>query len=407
MVQPFRPPAASAAINRVASPFTLTSSVWAFVAWVGIGAVLLLGGCGPVRLGSHPEPLPLGPAEEAPFTVLSGGRMQVRADLAALLKATPARVAEAAAEVEGFGKFGFAPGASYALRPPFAGVVESVEVQVGQKVTKNQVVARIRSPELAKLRADLAKLEGDREGQVEAVARVEGLVRDGAAARRELAEAKAKLADLESNLEAARNALASAQAEATGGDLYQVRAPRDGDVLAMHVEPGQRIDTLAVRPAFIVGDPLDLVVSASFPERDAPLLDAGDVCRIFVPALGEVALPGKLTSVVRAIDAQSRSVRVVCKLDAADPRLRSEMAARALVRTSSDEFLIVPRNAVLLRRDERVVLVRTAPDVVERRLVETGMNVGDSIQILGGLKSGEEVVVEGAVLLDGELNRIL
>lgn len=407
MAQPFRLPGAIAAIDRIASLLPLRSSVGAFVAWGGIGAALLLGGCGPVRLGSNPEPLPLGPVEEAPYKVLSGGRMQVRADLASLLKATPARVAEAAAEVEGFGKFGFAPGASYALRPPFAGVVESVEVQVGQKVTKNQVVARIRSPELAKLRADLAKLDGDRAAQVEAVARVEGLVRDGATARRELSEAKSKLADFESSLEAAKNALSSAQAETTGGDLYQVRAPRDGDVLAMHVEPGQRIDTLSVRPAFIVGDPLDLVISASFPERDAPLLDEGDVCRIYVPALGEVALPGKLTSVVRAIDAQSRSVRVVCKLDAPDPRLRSEMAARALVRVSSDQFLIVPRDAVLLRRDERVVLVRTAPNMVERRLVKTGMNVGESIQILGGLKSGEEVVVDGAVLLDGELDRIL
>jgi hypothetical protein len=67
----------------------------------------------------------------------------------------------------------------------------------------------------------------------------------------------------------------------------------------------------------------------------------------------------------------------------------------------------VPRSAVLLRRDERVVLVRTSANEVVRRAVTTGLAFGSDIQILAGLRAGELVVSEGAVLLDGELDQLL
>jgi cobalt-zinc-cadmium efflux system membrane fusion protein len=60
-----------------------------------------------------------------------------------------------------------------------------------------------------------------------------------------------------------------------------------------------------------------------------------------------------------------------------------------------------------MRRDDRVVFVHIAPGELERRVVHVGSELGDHVQVLDGLREGENVVVENAVLLDGELDLVL
>jgi hypothetical protein len=79
------------------------------------------------------------------------------------------------------------------------------------------------------------------------------------------------------------------------------------------------------------------------------------------------------------------------------------MLARIITQVKGDPVVVVPRDAVLLRRDTRVVLIRKDARFLERRTVKVGPNIA----ILEGVQEGEEVVSEGAVLLDGELDKLL
>ncbi|MFY0535915.1 hypothetical protein [Nannocystis pusilla] len=90
-----------------------------------------------------------------------------------------------------------------------------------------------------------------------------------------------------------------------------------------------------------------------------------------------------------------------------DPRLRGQMAVRVRATVRGDETLVVPRSAVLLRRDALVVFVVRGERLLERRTVALGARFGEKVQIVDGLAAGDEVVVQQAVLLDGELDRLL
>lgn len=354
----------------------------------------------------HDEPVATA-VEESPYRLAEGGLLEVRADLVPLLQFDRVERSPVFAEVHGVGEIDFTPGALTALRIPFDGIIESVDVSAGAKVTHNSVLARIRSSELARMRADARRLAAELTGQYDALERIKSLVQGDVVSGRRLIELQAKIGGLEAERNGILVALRAARTSEEGEDLFELLSPRDGQVIERHIDPGEHAHDPENQPAFIIAEPTSLVVTASFPERDAPLLREGFLCRISVPALGDVPLTGRVVSVVRAIDRVRRTVDVTCVFDSLTSGVRAHMLAHVTVAVQGDPQLVVPREAVLLRRDARVVLVRRGAGLLERRPVVVGTAVDTRLVVLSGVDEGDEVVSAGAVLLDGEFDRLL
>ncbi|MDC0721651.1 efflux RND transporter periplasmic adaptor subunit [Nannocystis bainbridge] len=341
------------------------------------------------------------------YALKDDGRMQVRADLWPKLSLASAERGEIAAEIEGVGRLEFAPDAAYAVRVPFAAYVEAVHVAAGAQVRANEPLATLRSGEVARLRSEARRLTATLAAQRDAVTRFKKLVRDGAASPRELVEAEAGLAGGEAELRGVRESLRAIQAGNEGADRFILRASADGQVLLRTLDPGERVTPEDDEPAFLIGDAVRLFATAAFPEHEAAGVREGADCTFSVPALGAERFPGKLVQVVQTLDRATRTAIAVCMPNATDPRLRGQMAVRVRAAVRGDGALVVPRSAVLLRRDALVVFVAVDEGVLERRTVALGSSFGDKVQIVEGLTAGETVVSENAVLLDGELDRLL
>lgn len=386
-------------VRNACSPFRRGRRHGAAVA----AAALLLSIAGCEQEEHPPEPR----IEEPPYRVTDAGLLRVRPDLAAALSFTRVARSPLFAEVHGVGEVDFTPGALTALRIPFDGIIESVEVAAGARVTRDTGLARIRSSELARMRADIRRLAAELTGQYDALKRIKDLVQGDVISTKRLVELEARIGSLEAERAGVLVALRAARTTEEGEDLFELRSPRDGQVIERHVDPGEHAHDPENQPAFIIADPTALVVTASFPERDAPLLREGFLCRIEVPALGDVPLTGRVTSVVRAIDRHKRTVDVTCAFDSVAVGVRAHMLAHVTVAVEGEPQLVVPREAVLLRHDDRVVLVRRGDADVERRPVIVGTSVGGRLVVLSGVDEGDEVVSAGAVLLDGEFDRLL
>ncbi|MEZ4394569.1 MAG: efflux RND transporter periplasmic adaptor subunit [Polyangiales bacterium] len=345
----------------------------------------------------------------APYQIdtASPPHLRVRADLDRLLETQTVSPSGVRASLVGYGRMGFAPNASYAVRVPYPSFVERVRVDVGDGVTRGQPLVDLRSSEVARLRAEAANGQVSVNAERQTLARLARLVADGTATERELAESRSRLQSALAQLAGVRSALQAAGINGGEGDRYTLRAAVEGRVLIRHVDPGERVSPDDAQPAFLVGDPQRLVVRAAFPERDAVWLAEGLPCVFTVSALGEDRFEGSISHLVRAVDPRTRSADATCAPTRQDPRLTSEMVARVEVRVSGGRQVVVPRSAVLLRRDEPVVFVRVSPGVLERRSIEPGLSMGDQMQIARGLHAGERVVTRGAVLLDGELDQLL
>lgn len=364
---------------------------------LALGAALLL---------ACAEPRPEPPGIEPAYVAADDG-LRVREDVWARLRLAAAEATDVQAEIVGVGRLEFAPDAAYAVRVPFAAYVEAVHKTAGAQVRPGDALATLRSGEVARLRSEIRRLEATTSAQRDAVGRYRRLVTEGAASPRELVEAEAALAGASAELRGVREALRAAQAGHAGADRFVLRASAEGQVLQRYLDPGERVNPDDADPAFLIGDAGRLVAIAAFAERDAALLREGAECSFVVPALGAQRFAGELVQVVQTLDRETRTATAACVSQAPDSRLRAEMAAQVRAQVRGGEVVTVPRSAVLLRRDAFVVFVAVGERRLERRTVALGASLADQVQVTEGLAPGEQVVVDNAVLLDGELDLLL
>ncbi len=113
---------------------------------------------------------------------------------------------------------------------------------------------------------------------------------------------------------------------------------------------------------------------------------------------------GKLSAVDTVVDPTTGSVKLRALFDNADYKLFPQqfVNAKLLVDTLHNQT-VVPVAAVQRGADGSFVFVVTPEKTVTQRNVKTGVQDGDNIQILSGIKPGDTVVVDGADRLrDGQ-----
>lgn len=178
-------------------------------------------------------------------------------------------------------------------------------------------------------------------------------------------------------------------------------SPVSGTVLSKSVNNGMYLSEGEM--LMDLADLDQLWVEADFYEQDVGRIKADSTLE-----LSSTALPGwwqeiPVDFISPAIDPTTRTFRVRGLLENKDGKLKPGMYVDLVVRTSSgDPVLVVPRGAVLDSGDRKLVYVSLGDGRYEGRKVQTGDRNDYLIQILEGLKEGEEVVSTGLFLLDSQ-----
>jgi cobalt-zinc-cadmium efflux system membrane fusion protein len=299
-----------------------------------------------------------------------------------------------------------------------AGRIAGFEVREGDRVKRGQVLAWIDAPEAARALADVLRARARTEAGTRKVERLEGLVAAEAGTRLALDEARLELALARADLGAARTLSASlgigepAALPTTAGALparVPIRSPVAGVVverlasLGSHVSPETSVFHL-------VGEG-GVVVEARVPEIAAARLSQQSVASL-VPRSGP-RCSARLLAVLPQVDPATRTRRARLLPDAScidlvpGGQTEVELALPPAGPKSSGETVIaVPPEALVEARGASLAFVRRGGvGTFEMRPVEPGGLLGELRIIRAGLAVGDEVVVDGAVLLKGELLR--
>lgn len=292
-----------------------------------------------------------------------------------------------------------------AVGAPVSGRVASVEVVTGDRVRAGQVLLTIHSADLATAQAQLAEARQARLLAEQTATRATMLVEQGAGSVMEREQATTALAQARSEEDRANRALRALGGQ--GGETdYVLKSPIAGTVVERHVAVGNTVSGDASDALLTVADLSTVWVVADVYEPDMPYVHEGDATIVTVTAIPDRTFEGRVAYVGQVVDQQTRAARARVELANPDGALRPGMFAQVSVQSAERASAEVPKSAVLARRDEYYVFVESARDTFTRRVVRLGTDHGDDVAILDGLRSGERVVVRGAILLDAESNAL-
>ncbi len=170
----------------------------------------------------------------------------------------------------------------------------------------------------------------------------------------------------------------------------RIKAPVSGVITEKKIDPGNL--ALPGMPLLTIEDQSQLKVEAYVNERLAPKLKKGAPVYILLETTGQ-RIPAAIGEIIPAIDPASRTFLI--KIPLKDPGLKSGLYCRVQIPEGKQEILLVPKRAVVERGQLTGVFVVDDQKVMTFRLVRTGKDYGDRVEILSGLKGQEQVAIEG------------
>lgn len=298
------------------------------------------------------------------------------------------------------------------LAPSAQGVVETLNVQLGDSVKEGQLLAAIDTTALdlqhqaAQRAVDLARIQL-RDAEAEAK-RARTLVESGAITTRDADKAELGFELAQAQIEQAQAQAASLQGQIR---LARVVAPFAGRITSLTVEKGEFFSSMSGMggaPTLLELQALDPIkVDVQISEADLSRVTEGMEVNLESDAYPDQRFTGTVTLVNAAASAGTRTFLVRIRVPNPDGLLRPGMFLRARLKVDQREDVVsVPPQAITRTDDGNYVMV-VADATASRRSVQPGLR-GDGSWEVQGLEPGESVVVDGQFgLPDGARVRVI
>jgi len=291
-------------------------------------------------------------------------------------------------------------------------------VEEGSRVKAGDVIARLESGDVVAAKeqaaanlnaskAALAQAKAELHDAAVELQRSKELVARGYIAQTDFDSAEARFKKASAAVEGAEAAIRANEAALRAAEVaieYTfIRAPFDAVVLTKDADIGDMVTPFgaaanAKAAVVTIADMTSLQVEVDVSESNIEKVKVGAPCEIQLDALPESRFGGRVHMIVPTADRTKATVLVKVAFTDGDPRILPEMSAKVsfLERPVSAEEekprTVVNPSAVVTRDGSKTVFL-----VKDGRAVETpvdlGAPLGDMIDVLGGVKAGDKVVV--------------
>jgi multidrug efflux pump subunit AcrA (membrane-fusion protein) len=179
-----------------------------------------------------------------------------------------------------------------------------------------------------------------------------------------------------------------------------LRSPISGVVTAKNIMEGARLTSADI--PYEITDLSHVWVLVDVYEAELGRAKIGMPAELTLGSAPGKTFKGRIAFVDPVMDAKTRTAKA--RLEFANPAgaLKPEMFGEVVLRGQGRKGLIIPLDAVLDAGTSKVTFVSLGDGKFEPREVTTGTTLGEKVEILSGLKAGEDVVVRANFLVDSE-----
>jgi membrane fusion protein, multidrug efflux system len=291
-----------------------------------------------------------------------------------------------------------------------SGYVKSVKVDIGDRVSKGQVLAILDAPEalsnLSQANADVQAARSRYLGSFDTYKRIENAAKvEGTIAANELEKARTQMLADSSSLNAARSRMS------TSGQLKDyliIRAPFNGVITQRNVDIGTLVGAGNAKPLMVVEDNTTLRLRVPVPEAYTSAIPDSSFINFTVDAQPGIIYKAALSRKAGSLNLTNRTESWEFIYPNTGNQLKSGMYANASIRMGrKDPSFLVPSSAVVTNLEKRFV-IRLRDGKTEWVDVRNGITMNDRVEIFGNLTAGDTLITrasdeikEGVQLIPG------
>ncbi len=301
------------------------------------------------------------------------------------------------------------------------GKVIEVNVEEGMAVREGQVLARLDDSTLqAALRLYRAQLEAAKRQIPEMDVRLEQarvmlkrqerLRQEGLNTPNDIDNAQAEVDSLIARIASAQEQVKVAESQIamqqTAIEDTVIRAPFSGVAISKDAQAGEMVSPVSAGGGFTrtgictIVDMKSLEIEVDVNESYINRVRTGQPVTAVLDAYPEWQIPANVITLVPTADRQKATVLVRIGFQELDPRVLPDMGVKVTFLREADagqvqvaqSITLVPEAAVQKDGESTFVFV-VRQDSVERRAIKTAGTDGDRLEVVAGLKGGEQVVI--------------
>jgi cobalt-zinc-cadmium efflux system membrane fusion protein len=287
------------------------------------------------------------------------------------------------------------------ISTPAAGRIEAVNFREGDAVKKGQALIVIRVPEIAKARASHFASSAKAKAARANAARQRSLFEQRLAVEQSVLDAEAEAEALELEARSLRDELGALGAGTSGSFSLTLRSPIDGVVVARDAVVGQPAP--ADHTLASIADLSQVWFLARVFEKDLGKLELGATAEVHLNAYADEHFAGKVEYIGQQIDPVARTVNARVRLTNRDDLLRLGLFGTSQIALAgsgpSEPRLVIDRASVTEIGGKSVVFVQAGAGRFELHEVTLGRESLGRVEVLEGLREGEQVASAGVFSL--------
>lgn len=314
------------------------------------------------------------------------------------IRTAPVETGAISEGVECYAEISFNQNKFAQIAAPVSGIIQEVIADLGNRVEEKQTVAKIWSASIAEAvaKAVLTHQSLDRERRLRAD-RVtsEKDLQEVEAAHRSACQQLRTLGFTEEQIDELSN-------KPQESVLLEVRAPFAGEIVERTAVRGALVE--AGKPLFTLADRSTMWAMLNLPETALARAQVGQTVELRTDSLPGRSFTGRLTWIGPEVEERTRMARARAEVANPDGVLRARMFVQARILTRSAEAaLLIPASAVQYVEGRPMVYVKLGDDLFDARSVRLGAKSNDVLEVLEGLKPGEEIAVTHGFALKSAL----
>ena len=323
-----------------------------------------------------------------------------------MLKTTTTAVAETQPvknELSFYGKITADNNKMIDVYPLVGGNVIKVNVELGDYVHKGQVLATIKSTDIADFEKQYIDAKGDLLVAKNKLKVAQELFDGKLNSESDVFEAKSEVNKAQSQLSKINETYKIYNIKT--GSIYEVTAPISGFIIQKSINQDMLLRNDRSENIFDIAEISEVWALANINEIDINKVKLGIDADVTTLSYPDKVFKGKVDKIFNVIDPETKAMQARIKLKNPDFMLKPDMNANIKLSYNEGKSMIaVPSKAIVFDKSKNFVMVFKDRHNIETRQVEVYSVVGDVTYISNGLKENEKVITNNELFIYRALN---